>query len=156
MSWAVAVTRLNCERLVETCLTRQGLEPYLPRIRERVVYRGSVTDRDRILFGRYIFVRAVGAWRAVKRTFGVVCLLQSGDKPALLQDTVIDELRMSHDESGFVQLPKFALGQRVRITDGPFYGQLGLYQGMTGRQRESVLLASLGKVELVVGNLEVA
>jgi len=157
MSWAVAVTKLNCERLVEDQLIRQGFEPYLPRSRERIVVAGQVRFRERILFGRYIFVRAIGVWHIVKRTFGIVNILQSGDKPALLQDSVIDELRSRHDVHGCVELPKFQVGQSVRVLEGPFKGSLGLYQGMTSKQRESVLLASLGwKAEFVIGNLEAA
>jgi hypothetical protein len=48
---------------------------------------------------------------------------------------------------GAIELPKLPgmkPGDRVCVSGGPFAGHLGLYAGMTGRQRVEVLLMLLG------------
>lgn len=148
--WGVAVTRPNYERFVANHLTQQCVETYLPRFKQ--------DGKEQILFTRYLFVRLENSWHLVLRTLGVVDLLRNGLKPATVSDSVIDELRAREDRKGFVQLPtRLLIGTRVRVLHGPFAGQLGLYRGMTSKQRESVLLSVLGcKLDLAVGNLEVA
>jgi transcriptional antiterminator RfaH len=147
--WGVAVTRSNCERMVEDFLRAQEVETYLPRYRER--------GREQLLFTRYIFVRLADQWHVVLRTLGVVDFLRSGVKPAAVPDSVIADLKAREDRKGFVRLPPpLKDGQRVRVKSGPFRGQIGIYKGMTSRQRESVLLSSLGcRLSLSPGNLEI-
>lgn len=150
--WAVAVTRPNCELRVEGHLTRQGFVVYAPKIRERITLGGKLCNRQAPLFRRYLFVDADQAPHAISRTFGVVGLLRSN-----ISSSIIEDLKMRHNSDGFVQLPRFNQGDKVRITHGPFAGHLALYQGMTSKQRESVLLAALNvRLELTVGNLETA
>jgi len=151
--WAVAVTRPNYERLAEEHLKRQGFETYLPRFRERIFVRGRACYRQQILFRRYIFVQVASAWHAVQRSFGVVGLLCSGNKPAVVSQRIIMDLK-ARDTGEFVRLPRLRLGQKVRVTEGPFAGRIGLYQGMTSRQREAVLLTAIGcRLELSTGSL---
>ena len=53
---------------------------------------------------------------------------------------------------------KFRTGEAVRVTQGPFSGQLGLYHGQRPHERVLVLLALLGgqqKVELPRDVIEV-
>ena len=40
--------------------------------------------------------------------------------------------------------PKYRAGDRLRVTQGPFAGHVGLYAGMKPRERVEVLLAILG------------
>ena len=57
---------------------------------------------------------------------------------------------------GLITLSKhrFKIGQRVEVTGGLFAGAHGMYQGMTSRQREVVILDALGaRVELASGLL---
>lgn len=154
-SWAVAVTKPNYELRVEGHLTRQGFAVYAPKIHEQVIICGRVCHRQVPMFRRYIFVSFATAWEAITRTFGVVGLLRAAsNKPATLPSEVIEELQLRHNASGVVQLPRFSVGERVRLLSGPFAGTLAIYQGMTSRQREQVLLASLGcRLQLSIGNL---
>ena len=66
--------------------------------------------------------------------------------PARVPDTVIDGLRAS-ERDGLIDLPRpprFARGDKVRITRGPFREHLALYDGQTANQRVAVLLRPLG------------
>jgi len=76
-----------------------------------------------------------------------------GGRPARVADQIIDDLR-KRERNGLIELPKRPgpkPGDQVRILQGPFAGQLGLYAGMRAHERVLVLLALLGgqqRVEL--------
>ena len=90
-------------------------------------------------------------------TFGVSSILLSGDKPARLDDRWVDSMKARENKEGFIALPteKYKRGERVRIQAGLFSGHLGIYQGMTSKQREVVLLDMLGRVEIASSDLSV-
>lgn len=75
---------------------------------------------------------------------------------------VITELHARERPNGLVVLPppaplsapRFRLGDRVRITDGPLTGFSGPVDGMRPRQRVEILLELLGRVELVASAVE--
>lgn len=149
--WAVA--QVAQPLLVDTLLTREGFEVYRPKIR--------IKRRAAPLFPGYIMVRIVVRWYPVRWCPGVVRLLMNGETPAKLADSIVAELR-AREHRGFVKLLKepgaIEPGARVRITmAGNFEGRVGIYQGMSGPQRERVLLEWLGQsvpVILPAGNVE--
>jgi transcriptional antiterminator RfaH len=122
-----------------------GFEVFLPLVQTQ---RASAP-----LFAGYFFCRIVDRWRAINTTFGVLCLVRTGDCPARCPDHEIDSLKSMTDARGYVRLPgapaapagrKIATGAKVKITAGPFGGMAGLYAGQTSRERELVLLNVLG------------
>ena len=63
-----------------------------------------------------------------------------------MPDNVIAELR-SRERGGLIELSKPRgprIGSRVKVTTGPFAGQLGIFAGMKPHQRVEVLLTLLG------------
>ena len=67
-----------------------------------------------------------------------------------MPDRIISELR-GRERNGLITLPPppgFHRGDRVRITRGPFAGQLAVFDGMRPHERVAVLLQLLGRVEL--------
>lgn len=110
------------------------------------------------MFATYLFVQIVDQWHNIQSTIGISHLLKNANKPVVVRDTIIDELRSREDRNGLVNLPtksEFFLGQRVRILTGQFAGWVALYDGMSSRQRERVLLDMLGQrvpVELRIGS----
>jgi transcriptional antiterminator RfaH len=61
----------------------------------------------------------------------------------VLPPGVIESLRAKEDERGFVQLqvrPQFRVGQKIKIENGVFASCLGLFEGMSDRERVVVLL----------------
>ena len=122
-----------------------GFEVFLPLVQTK---RASQP-----LFSGYFFCRIVDRWRAINTTFGVLCLVRTGDCPAKCPDHEIDSLKAMIDGHGFVRLPevlatparrKIAIGAKVRVTGGAFGGMSGLYAGQSTRERELVLLNLLG------------
>jgi transcriptional antiterminator RfaH len=136
--WSVAQCQPRREATAIRYLADVGIETYLPRIQEH--------ERIVPLFPCYIFVRIVDRWHVIKNTVGVTRVLLSGDRPAPLPDAAIAEFRARENRRGLVRLPaKYKIGDRVRILRGTFRDHLAVYDGMTGRQRERVLLEFMGR-----------
>jgi transcriptional antiterminator RfaH len=135
-----------------------GYEVFLPLIQTK---RASQP-----LFASYFFCRIVEQWRPINSTFGVLCLVRTGDCPAKCPDREIASLKAMTDAHGYIRLPeapamrarqKIAIGAKVRITAGPFGGMSWLYAGQSTRERELVLLNVLGghRPVAIAGNLVV-
>jgi transcription elongation factor/antiterminator RfaH len=150
--WCVAQTEPNREGTAERWLGQQSFETYLPRIK--------VPETRRIipLFPSYLFVRIVDHWYAVSSTIGIIRVLCNGDHPAHVRDDVVDKLK-AQERGGLIRLPKpqrLKSGDRVRVVRGNFLGQLGLYEGASGKQRERILLDLLGrKVQVVLPRTDI-
>ena len=138
--WTVVQTASSWEKLAAKGLRRAGFETYLPVT--------SARDRNHVphiapLFPCYLFVRVVERWTPIATTLGVVRVLRDGDGPARLPERVLDDLR-AREVNGIVRLPALRVGQTVRILRGSLRGRLAVYDGMSGRDRERVLLDFLG------------
>jgi len=149
-TWAVVQTEAMREIAVIALLERLGLSIYFPRIKIRKRITG--------LFPGYLFVQLGAQWYPVLWTPHVIRLLMAGDRPARLDDAIVAELRR-REVGGFVRMPKpprLHHGQRVKVVRGSFDGQIGIYDGMSGRDRERVLLELLGrKVRLELASADV-
>jgi transcriptional antiterminator RfaH len=141
--WSVVQTETHREHNVRVALMRLGFVTYKPRIKVR--------QRIESLFPSYIFVQIGddGIWYPVRWTIGVVRLLMAGVQPAKLPEDVVNQIR-KREHNGIVKLPsvsqRLRKGQRVRIIRGSFEGHIGLYEGMSGKDRERVLLELLGQI----------
>ena len=154
MFWGVVVSQPQNERRALQHLRWQGFECYAPREKIVRVRRGRKINVVRYLFPRYLFVWIIDRWHDLSSTYGVSTVLMNGEVPSRLPASWVDSMK-AKEHNGFIVLPKdrYRIGQRVQITGGLFQGQYGLYNGMTSRQREVVLLGALGKVELASGDL---
>jgi hypothetical protein len=98
-------------------------------------------------------------WYAARWSIGVIGLIMDGIRPERVADQIIYDLR-KRERNGLIELPKrpgLKPGDQVRILQGPFAGQLGLYAGMCAHERVLVLLALLGgqqRVELARDGIE--
>jgi transcriptional antiterminator RfaH len=139
--WWVVQTEANFEHVARLLLMRLGLTTYSPRIK----IRGRIAQ----LFPSYIFVCVADRWYPILWTNHVVRLLMAGDQPATVKGEIVTHIR-KREVGGFVKLPlpnrRLKPGQKVRVTNGAFQGQIGLYEGMSGRDREKVLLELLGQI----------
>jgi transcriptional antiterminator RfaH len=136
--WTVAQTETQRERVAADHLGRRGFEVYLPRIKVR--------KQIEPLFPGYLFVRIVDRWHVINGTIGVLRVLTNCEHPARLPDDVLDEIRSRENPAGFIRLPKPKPGRHVRIVRGTFADHVGIYEGASGKDRERVLLALLGRM----------
>jgi transcriptional antiterminator RfaH len=103
------------------------------------------------LYPSYLFVRfnsLIHRWRSIHSTIGVVRLVCNGDVPCAMDPEIIENLKARENAQGFVQLhhhPKFALHDKVRVSEGVFADCLGLVEGVSDRDRVVILLNMLGR-----------
>jgi transcriptional antiterminator RfaH len=137
--WSCVYTQPQAERRAAAGLGEQGYECYLPMMRKRL-------GGECPLFARYLFVFIGNRWSSIDGTRGVTGLLMDGDRPARLRngERFIAELRRRQDVNGLVELERFRRGDLVRVEKGPLRGLVGLYQGMSNRERVNVLMTMLG------------
>ena len=97
-----------------------------------------------------MFVKVESAWRSIMGTVGVSSLIMCGpERPGLVEDAVVEELRGREGPDGLVALPDsrgFSNGKRVRIEDGPLWGLDALYDGQSGAERCYVLISLMGRI----------
>ena len=137
MSYFVVQTHPQREAFVLDLLA--SLAPYCP------VFKND-RGRIKVLFPGYLFVPSIPQWSPIKNCVGVRTLLMSGDHPAQIHDTVIMNWK-SKERGGLVQLPpapRFRRDQRLTITKGMLRHRTAIYQGMSGKDRERVLIELLG------------
>jgi transcriptional antiterminator RfaH len=158
--WYVARTQPNAENKAVTHLSRQGFVTYLPRYLKRRRHARRVDVVSAPLFPRYLFVEidtAIQRWRSIYSTIGVSQLVCSGDAPTPVSDQVVTLLKSREDAAGFIQFerrPPFRVGDKIRILDGVFCDCLGLYDGMSDRDRVTILLDLLGRKVRVQADAE--
>jgi len=161
--WFVAHTHPHAEAKASLHLVRQGFEIYLPRYLKRRRHARKIETIAAPLFPRYLFVAvdmAVQRWRPIYSTVGVTQLVCNGDEPAAVPAGIVEALKQREDADGFVKLncrPRFRAGDKIRVLDGAFANCLGLFEGLSERERVTILLDLLGrKVRVVLGEDMVA
>ena len=159
--WYVAHTQPNAESNAVTHLSRQGFTTYLPRYLKRRRHARRIEIVSAPLFPRYLFVEidvAVQRWRSIYSTIGVSQLVCTGDTPTPVSDQIISLLKGRENENGLIELerrPKFKVGDEVRVLDGVFSDCFGLYDGMSDRDRVTILIDLLGRKVRVQVDAEV-
>jgi transcriptional antiterminator RfaH len=149
--WYVVQTQPHAETKAMGHLIRQGFAAYLPRYLKRRRHARRVEIVGAPLFPRYLFVGVdmeTQRWRSIHSTTGVARLVCNGDDPAPVPPDVVAALQRREDTAGFVQLERrqqFVPGERVRVVDGIFADNLGLFEGMADKERVAILLDLLGR-----------
>jgi transcriptional antiterminator RfaH len=139
----------------------EGFTVYAPRLRQRRRRQGRWVETLPLLFVSYVFIVIEREFYRARWCPGVIRLIMDGLQPAKVPDPVIAELR-ERERGGVVQLPEapsMKVGDRVRVTRGPFTGLGGLYAGQAPHERVAVLLTLLGgqtRVMLPRGDIELA
>jgi transcriptional antiterminator RfaH len=159
--WACARLEFQREAVAARFLKLAGYQVYLPKIREQRLRRSRRVEVIAPLFPAYGFILVEQQWHTARWSIGVIALIMDGVSPAKVSDQMIDEIRR-REVRGAVELPQppsMRIGERVRVTGGPFEGQLGLYAGMKPHERVEVLLALFGgqrRVTLPGASIELA
>jgi transcriptional antiterminator RfaH len=157
MRWYVVQTQLHAEQKAAANLLRQGYDVYLPRYLKRRRHARRTEMVPAPLFPRYLFVAfdiMTARWRSIQSTYGVSHLVCNCEEPQALSEKVVADLRGREDDKGFVRFdprPQHAPGDRIRVVDGVFSDNLGLFEGMADRDRVAILLDLLGrKVRIIL------
>ena len=147
MRWYALSTGPRRERLAEDCLKVLGVETLAPRFRRRRAPARPVIFESVPLFPGYLFARfdMAAMYRIVKYTRGVRGVVSFGSVPAVVDETVVEEIRARLEE-GLVVLARHAFvpGQVLRIRSGPLQGLEAVFEReMSDQERVVVLLRAL-------------
>jgi transcriptional antiterminator RfaH len=149
LNWYCIHTKPLKERQVANCLNeRLGLETYFPRLKRQKTIRRVRRVVTSPLFPRYLFCRfdLQARYRAVRYAPEVLEIVSFGERPALVPDTMIDELKSWAGDT-FDQIsvqPDLHPGDMVEITDGPMRGlHAVILRERNDRDRVAVLLSIL-------------
>jgi transcriptional antiterminator RfaH len=150
--WYVALTQSRAGLKAVGHLLRQGFGRHLPSClkRRRQARRTGFAP----LFPRYVFLSAdltMQRWRAIRSTTGVARLFCTGEAPSRVADAIIDGLKASQAERGFVCLPPRSefRSEAVRVVEGVFASCLGLFEGMTNGERVTIPLDLLIGIDAI-------
>jgi transcription antitermination factor NusG len=157
--WFVVWTESRAEKCVESRIAAQGLEPWLPKVTERRKWSDRWRDVVLPLFPGYLFARgAIGQLHAILRTPGVVTVVKSAGRPALLSDGFVSSLRRAIETSGVTASPvaenvSYAVDDEVIVRDGPLAGLRGVVRDVRSSRRLVVWIEQIGRgVAFTIGS----
>jgi transcription antitermination factor NusG len=146
--WYVVRTLPRSEAKARMQLEAQGFRTFLPRHTKTVCHARRLMTVSAPFFPRYLFVAldlGRDRWRSVNGTFGVAGLLTANDRPMAVPFGVVEGLAAQCGADGDLRLGRsIAVGQRVRILNGPFAELIGQLARVHGGDRVQVLLRLLG------------
>jgi transcription antitermination factor NusG len=134
--WAGAQIRASEHKRIIWRIDRQGFETYLPLCRP-----SRRSTKVVPLFVGYCFIHIVDRWRCLLGTEGVIGLIRAGESPAVVREDEIERIRAQETRDGTIVLPltRFQMGEKVRVVRGPLQDRIGVYSGMSARDRIKVL-----------------
>lgn len=142
----------NIEKIVEN----RGLEKLILAVNipvEKVIEKSDKGDKEieRKLFPSYVLVKMVmndETWHIIRNTTGVTGFVGPGSRPVPLTEEEVERMGV---EVRTIEI-KFAVGDSVRIVDGPLSGFIGLVEEISEDLKKVKVSASLfgreTKVEL--------
>jgi transcription elongation factor/antiterminator RfaH len=147
--WFVVHTLPYQENRAQVQLENQRYRTFLPK-RERTIRRArKLTTVVAPLFPRYMFIildPEHDRWRPVNSTLGVAGMVVQGERPQPVPPGIVETLIASSGSDGLLKLrPQLNVGDRVRLTQGPFAEYLGTLDRLDDSGRVQALLDMLGR-----------
>ena len=147
--WYVVHCKPKSEHIAQDNLERQGFVCYLPMLK---VYspRKASQVRHEVMFPRYLFCQTSSPDQSIapiRSTLGVLTLVRFGSQPAVLDASIITQIRQleSHEQARDAgDLSGLQAGDAIRVVSGPLASLEGLIHQVSD-QRIAVLLELLGK-----------
>jgi transcriptional antiterminator NusG len=125
--WFAVWTRARHEGRVLDQLQRKDLEAFLPRVARWSRWKDRKKRVEWPLFPGYCFVRIdPDDTLPVLKCSGVVSVVSSNGRPALIPDVEIDSIRtLVESELSYDPCPLVKIGQMVQVVSGPLKGVVG-------------------------------
>jgi len=147
-SWYVIQTKPCNEHRVETNLSNQEIEVFLPLLEAFQHSSGKMIQKIKPLFPNYLFAKIdidVHYYK-VKWTRGVSKILGVGSEPIPISEKVIQTIKARMGENNLVKLEEgLEKGTLVQFTSGPFKDLMGVFdKKMSDGKRVRVLLSLIG------------
>lgn len=140
--WYAVALQPRADAMARTHLKRQGFAVFAPMLTRTVRHARQFITKEVPLFPGYLFVQLDlerDRWRAINGTRGVRGLVTTGDAPARVPNTVVDELLAATAAGALLQQ-----GATIEVLAGPFAGLVGRLKQLDGPARVTVLLQLIG------------
>jgi transcriptional antiterminator RfaH len=154
-SWYAVQCKPLQDTRAEIHLRNQSYEVFRPQVRLRRRFGVRFRHVVESMFPGYLFIRldnVVENWAPIRSTRGVANLVRWGMNAPRVPEPVINELRRRADGNNFIKLAptEFRHHERIRITEGPFAGLEGLFDGRKGEERVIVLLEIMQRAQRLI------
>ena len=145
LNWYCLHTKPAKEKLVDLQLTAElGIETYFPKLKREKTVRQKRGIYIEPLFPRYLFCRLdlSTQFRAVRYSKNIIDIVRAGDKPAIVSESTILQLKDWAGEGlDCIEIqPDLKIGDEVEIIDGSMRGLHAIFAGDVGKDdRVSIL-----------------
>lgn len=148
LRWYVVQTIVRNEVRADCQLRLQGYTTFYPRVQRTIRHARKLRTVLGAAFPGYLFVHldiARTRWRSINGTFGVSRLVMAHERPAPVPHGVVETLMDYMDDRGVAHFERdLAIGQSVRIKDGPLAQSIGKLVRLDANGRVRVLLEIMG------------
>ena len=146
--WLVATYKINEIIRVESNLSNQNFDYYLPKIK---VVKPNSNPAEEVLFPGYIFINSgLEDYSSIKYTTGIKKVIKFGNNIPHLTDNEIKSIQSIEKLSQSKPMSsKIKIGQEAVVADGPFKGTLVKICSLPAKGRIEVLLSLLGNLRRV-------
>ena len=141
--WLVATYKINEIKKVETNLSNQSFNYYLPKI---VIKKPNSSPKEEVMFPGYIFINtSIERYSSIKYTKGIKNIIKFGEKISYMTDDEIKIINTMQKSSRFEPIvSEIKIGQEVDIKSGAFKGNIGKICKLPSEKRVGILLHFLG------------
>ena len=143
--WLIALYKTNEVKRVETNLSNQKFDYYLPKI---TLKKFNTKPKLEALFPGYIFVNtSLENYPALKYTMGIINIIKFGDNIPSLSFKEIEAMQMAEEKSKINPVAsQIKIGQDVIIAKGSLAGNIVKVCSLPSKERVEVFLSFLGSV----------
>ena len=147
-NWLVATYKINEVRRVESNLSNQKFDYYLPKI---TIKKINATSKAVLLFPGYIFVNTrLENYSALKYTMGIKNIIKFGGNISCISSKEIEAMQMAEETSKLDPIAsQIQIGQDVIIAKGTLTGSIVKVCSLPSKRRVGILLSFLGSIRRV-------
>ena len=146
--WYVIHTKPGNEHRVETNLSNQEIETFLPLFETFQYFQGKLVQKIKPLFPNYLFAKLEleTHYYKVKWTRGVNKILGGKTGPIPISEKVVQTIKNRAGEDNLIELQTdLKDGDAIQVTSGPLKDLMGVFKKeMSSRGRVKVLLSLIG------------
>ena len=141
--WLVATFKINEIKKVESNLSNQGFEYYLPKI---ITKKCNSKSKEELMFPGYIFIKTIiEKYSSIKYTKGIKNIIKFGENISYITEQEIKSINLAEKLSKSNPLiSTIKIGQEVDIKKGAFKGNIGKICTLPSKKRVGILLHILG------------
>ncbi|MBN4053834.1 transcription/translation regulatory transformer protein RfaH [Haliea sp. AH-315-K21] len=152
-NWHLLLSKPREELRAEEQLRNQGFKVFHPLLKHYKLKQGKQKSIIESLFPRYLFIQLddeLNDWSTIRSTRGVAELVRFTDYPAVVPESVVNDLLKQVNEEGLIDQTQqetrlFKPGDRVEIREGSFKGWQGVVKEQDSDMRVVLLLKMLGR-----------